>query len=161
MPAAAFQAARRLKAGGGQDWPPSYSHLLYVKSMVLLSFAPTVICWSIVPYVSCQACSVLVPAGKLFIVNVPSSPVTAKNGWWTTPIYARIQGCTLHLTGIITSSRGKLLVLGSPLGGCDSFHSWLILGSGWMLWFVGSSFRMSMGWFVITARTCGVYIQPF
>jgi hypothetical protein len=23
MPAAAFQAARRLKAGGGQDWPPS------------------------------------------------------------------------------------------------------------------------------------------
>src|ERR1700722_15513943 len=60
----------------------------------------------------------------------------------------------------MTSSRAKLLVLGSPLGGWDSFHSWLIFGSGWILWLVASSFLISMPCPVITPITCGLYMHP-
>jgi hypothetical protein len=40
----------------------------------------------------------------------------------------------------------KLFFFGSPLGGCDSFHSLLSFGSGWMLWLVGSSLMISNSW---------------
>ena len=38
-------------------------------------------------------------------------------------MYDRIQGCTLHLSVIMTSSRAKRFRLSSPFGGCASFHS--------------------------------------
>src|SRR6185369_14197596 len=102
---------------------PGSTYPLKSKSSVLLSFAPTVTSTSCGPYFSCQASMVYLPGGSPLMVNVPSSPVTAKNGLPTTPIYERIHGCTLHFTGIMTSSRGNRFTSESPLGGCDWFHS--------------------------------------
>src|ERR1035437_6223665 len=102
-----------------------------------------------------------VPGGRPLIVNVPSSPVTAKKGWPTTPMYARIQGCTLHFTGIMTSWRAKLFVIGACPGDCDSFQSGLTVGCGGILWLVGSLVLISKFWPVITPITRGLYMQPF
>src|SRR5438270_2472790 len=66
----------------------------------------------------------------------------------------------LHFTGIMTSWRGKDCILSALPGGCDSFHSWFTVGSGWMLWFVGSLFFTSICCPVITPITCGLYMQP-
>src|ERR1035441_10205644 len=76
-------------------------------------------------------------------------------------MYARIQGCTLHFTGIMTSWRAKLLVSGACPGDCDSLQSGLTCGCGWMLWLVGSLVLISKFWPVITPITRGLYMQPF
>src|ERR1035438_7634027 len=94
------------------------------------------------------------------MVKVPSSPVTAKKGWLTTPMYAFIQGWMLHFTGIRTSWRGKLCILSGAPGGWDSFQSWLVVGIGWILWLVGSEFLMSRFWPAMAPMTCGEYMQP-
>src|ERR1039458_4741207 len=76
-------------------------------------------------------------------------------------MYARIQGCTLHFTGIMTSWRAKLLVRGACPGDCDSFQSGFTCGCGWMLWLVGSLVTIWKFWPVITPMTRGLYMQPF
>src|SRR6266567_3507997 len=67
----------------------------------------------------------------------------------------------LHFTGIMTSCRPNFCILSGLLGGCDSFHSWLVWGCGWMLWLVGSLFLTSMSCPAITPIMCGLYWQPF
>src|SRR5579859_6611767 len=95
------------------------------------------------------------------MVYLPSLSVTAKNGLFTTPMYIFIHGCWLHFTGSSTSWRAKFLSSGADPGGCDSFHSLLLAGDGWMLCVVLSLFSILMGWPVITPSTCGWYWQPF
>src|SRR5579862_9114604 len=94
------------------------------------------------------------------MVYLPSLSVTAKKGVLTTLIYIFIQGCWLHFTGSMISCRAKLLSIGAALGGCDSFHSRLSLGVGWMLCVVGSSLITSTVWPAITPSTWGWYRQP-
>src|SRR5438132_14120526 len=75
------------------------------------SFGPTVTVCVCVPYFSCHASSVYVPGGRLPILNAPSSPLTAKYGCDNTPRNACIQPCTLHSTGIMTSSWSNVFVV--------------------------------------------------
>src|ERR1035437_6413601 len=76
-------------------------------------------------------------------------------------MYARIQGCTLHFTGIKTSWRAKLFVIGACPGDCDSFQSGFTVGWGCMLWLVGSLVLISKFCPVINPITRGLYMQPF
>src|ERR1035437_10078149 len=76
-------------------------------------------------------------------------------------MYARIQGCTLHFTGLIRSWRATLFVIGACPGDCDSFQSGFTCGWGWMLWLVGSLVLISKLWPVINPITRGLYMQPF
>src|SRR5579864_870886 len=94
------------------------------------------------------------------MVYFPLLSVTAKNGLFTTLTYIFIHVCWLHFTGSMISSRAKLLSRGADFGGCDSFHSRLSLGVGWMLCVVSSLFSILMGCPVITPRTWGWYWQP-
>src|SRR4051812_6777470 len=61
----------------------------------------------------------------------------------------------------MTSCCGKERVFGASPGLWTSFHSALTLPTGWMLWLTGSELEMRRGWLVISARTCGVYLQRF
>src|SRR2546423_10617279 len=75
-------------------------------------------------------------------------------------MYMRIHGCWLHCTGIITSCRAKLFSSGGAFGACDSFHSRLSFGVGWMLCVVGSLLTIEMVWPAMAPRTCGLYLHP-
>src|SRR5579863_1230490 len=94
------------------------------------------------------------------MVYFPLLSVTAKNGLFTTLTYIFIQGCWLHLTGSMISSRAKFFSRAGDCGGCDSFHSRLSFGVGWMLCVVGSSFLISTVCPAITPSTCGWYWHP-
>jgi hypothetical protein len=98
--------------------------------------------------------------GKLLRSKVPCLPVTAKKGSLNTAMYPCIQGCKLHFTGIAISSRANDSSMLDP-GGSTLFHSRLLAGLGGRSCVVGSSFTTCNGWFARTARTCGLYIQPF
>src|SRR6266851_1352283 len=113
------------------------------------------VCGSLVPYSSCQATTVYVPGGRFFKSNLPSLSVTWKYGFGRTAMYAFIHGCTLHFTGMATSSRVNDFSIGAAPGGCDSFHSRLSLGIGWMLCVVWSLFTTSIFWPTCMAITCG------
>src|SRR5205823_8295884 len=76
-------------------------------------------------------------------------------------MYARIHGCWLHFTGIITSWRVNFLSSGAAPGGWDSFHSRLSLGIGWMLCVVGSLETMCRSCPTMIPRTWGLYVHPF
>src|SRR5208282_3788515 len=74
-----------------------------------------------------------------------------------------IHGWILHLTWII-SGVFQLLTTGAAPGGCDWFHGILPvrgLGSGWILWAVGSLVSTLNSWPTSMASTWGVYIHPF
>src|ERR1039458_7595718 len=73
---------------------------------------------------------------------------------------AFIQGCWLHFTGTLTSARLKDCMMGSALGGCDTFHSRLVLGMGWMLWVVLSLVTTLSICLARIPSTCGLYWQP-
>src|SRR5215813_5687560 len=60
----------------------------------------------------------------------------------------------------MTSWRANVFILGASPGDCDSFHSWLPVGIGWMLWLVGSLFLTSIFWPAMMPITCGLYMQP-
>src|SRR5271168_2238620 len=75
-------------------------------------------------------------------------------------MYIFIQGCWLHFTGSMISSRAKVFSSGAEDGACDSFHSRLSFGVGWMLCVVASPLTILMVWPAITPRTCGLYLQP-
>src|SRR5437867_12219775 len=94
------------------------------------------------------------------ISNLPSGPVTAKNGLFTTLTYIFIHGCWLHFTGRRISSRAKFFSSGAVFGACDSFHSRLSFGVGWMLCVVGSLLTILTVCPAITPSTCGWYLQP-
>ena len=66
------------------------------------------------PNFSCQATISYSPAGRPLIVNLPSSPVVAKNGWLNTPTYAAIHGWTSHLNFTMTSGFAKVRVVSIP-----------------------------------------------
>src|SRR5579864_7721608 len=95
------------------------------------------------------------------MVYFPLLSVTAKNGLFTTLTYIFIHGCWLHFTGSMISSRANVFSRAGEEGGCDSFHSRLSFGVGWMLCVVGSSFLICTVCPAITPRTWGWYWQPF
>src|SRR6185369_14187460 len=74
------------------ELPGSYE--LNVKGTSFDSLAPIVTVAVLVPSFSCQASIVYVPGGSPFSSNVPSAPVTAKNGCATTPTKEFIHLCT-------------------------------------------------------------------
>src|SRR4051794_738183 len=75
-----FRPGELLVTGFHQDFAPK------LKSAFASSFAATVTSTSFVPSFSCQTWSVYFPAGRPLILNLPSFPVTAKNGCPTTPM---------------------------------------------------------------------------
>src|SRR5262249_26887176 len=87
----------------------------------------TTVSWVVlVPKRSCHASSVYLPAGTLGIVNEPSSPVTAKNGWLEIPTYAVIQGWTSHLN--LRTEPVSLNFL--AIGGKPGISAWLKIVEG-------------------------------
>src|ERR1017187_4707071 len=51
-------------------------------------------------------------------------------------------------------------MMGSALGGCDTFHSRFTLGMGWMLWVVSSLVTTLRFCLARIPSTCGLYWQP-
>src|SRR5215218_9969235 len=111
-------------AGIALRMPPSTDSALSwspvkLKLLSFFSLGPTVTdCVTPCGYFSCQATSVYVPGGTPFISKCPSLSVTEKNECGSTPTYARIHGCWLHLTGTTVSGRFNCLVMGAAPGPC-------------------------------------------
>src|SRR6516164_10544210 len=74
---------------------------------------------------------------------------------------ARIHGCTLQSTGMANSGRSKVDLSAAEPAGCELLHCRLCLGSGCTLCIVGSLFSTAIGWPVMSAITCGSYMQFF
>src|SRR2546421_6296340 len=81
-----------------------------LKSAVLVSLPATVTLAVCVPYFSCHASIVYVPGGRPLIANLPSPPLTPKNGWGSTPSDACIHPCTLHSSATMTSGLSNVFV---------------------------------------------------
>ena len=60
--------------------------------------------------------------------NDPLSPVTAKNGWSSTPTQAFIQLCTSHLNGTMISGVSNVRSKVMPWIGCPVLNSSLFAG---------------------------------
>src|SRR5438046_8924053 len=59
---------------------------------------------------SCHATTLYLPGGTPFIVKLPSSAVTAKNGCFETATYDFIQGCWFLFTGTRTPATSSFAV---------------------------------------------------
>ncbi len=74
-----------------------------------------------------------VPGGRFLIVKLPSAPVTAKNGFGSTPRNAFIQPWTLHSRGTITSAAEKVRIVFIPAEGWLTLNGRFFTGFALML----------------------------
>src|SRR5258708_39639892 len=97
--------------------------------MVFVSLPEMVTSCVCSPYDSCHAVKVYLPGGRFGRVKLPSAPETAKWEFLSTAKELCIQGWMLHFTGM-NSGLLNFSEKGGVPGGCDLFHSLLILARG-------------------------------
>src|SRR5262245_40419892 len=108
--------------------------MLNLKFDVLVSLAATVTVAVCVPSRSCQAVISYVPGSRPEMVNLPSVPVTLKNGLVNTATQACIHGCTSHLIEKTDSAFGNDALASLTPAGMGLLNAGLIFGSAWTLW---------------------------
>src|SRR6185436_11545985 len=95
------------------------------------------------------------------MLNLPSAPLTEKNGCLSTPTYEVIHGCTSHLTWNIPSGWSNWCSASLRSAGMAMLNSWLTWGNACTLCSKPSEFLKTSFCPVITPMTCGWYRQPF
>src|SRR5208282_5812810 len=105
--------------------PKLQSYLIAKAKFAVTSPSFTSTSWVWVPSLRCAASTVYLPGGTFLMTNLPSEPLTQKQGLSNTLTHANIHGCTSHLKRRNISGWAYTKFKSAPPGICTWLDSGL------------------------------------